>query len=160
MLDEAREQGLELATLPDALERFEPCERPLAASTWGIPKDLTTWDSPLVADLAFSARRAELRTVAAASAGGGDPRRGSALARAARELLALQASDWAFLATRDLAADYPWQRVRAHAAAHDAALAALTDSGLVPDASAHEQALEPGVRHLAPYLDLSPLVAP
>ena len=36
-----------------------------------------------------------------------------ALERAARELLALQSSDWAFQVTRDLAADYPLERVAA-----------------------------------------------
>ena len=49
VVGEAADQGLELASLPAALERVEPVERPLAASTWGQPKDLTTWDSPAVA---------------------------------------------------------------------------------------------------------------
>ena len=72
------------------------------------------------------------------------------LARAARETMALQSIDWAFMVTRDLAADYPQRRVEAHAAAHDVALTALTDSGSVPD---------PSLRNLAPGLDLSPLTA-
>ena len=67
------------------------------------------------------------------------------------ELLALQASDWAFQVTHDLAGDYPERRVAAHAEALDAALAALTDSAPVPD---------PAVRNLAPGLDLSPLLSP
>ena len=75
----------------------------------------------------------------------------AALARAARELLALQASDWAFQVTRELAADYPLRRVAGHAAAHDAALGALADSAPVPD---------PALRNLAPDLDLAALVAP
>jgi len=50
------------------------------------------------------------------------------------------------MVTRDLAADYPLKRVRGHAAALDAALSALADSALVPDAK---------VRNLAPYLDLA-----
>jgi 1,4-alpha-glucan branching enzyme len=101
-----------------------------------------------VAELAFEARAAELRTVAAvASRSGPHP----ALERAARELLALQASDWAFMVTRDLAADYPVERMRAHRAALDDALAALTDSRPAP---------EPALRGLAPHLDLSPLTTP
>jgi len=76
-----------------------------------------------------------------------------ALERAARELLALQASDWAFQVTGDLAADYPRQRVRAHAAAHDAAISALADSAALPSP-------DPALRNLAPHLDLAPLVAP
>ncbi|MDQ3935603.1 MAG: hypothetical protein M3340_13335, partial [Actinomycetota bacterium] len=55
VIDEARLQGVPLATLPDALERVEPVERPLVPSTWGRPKDLSTWDSPRVADVAFAA---------------------------------------------------------------------------------------------------------
>ena len=127
------------------MDRVEPVERELAASTWGRPKDLTTWDSPRVAEIAFTARAAELRTVAAAAA---TRERGPALERAVRELLALQASDWAFQLTHELADDYPRRRVGGHAEALDAALAALTDSAPVP---------QPAVRNLAPELDLAPL---
>jgi 1,4-alpha-glucan branching enzyme len=147
VLEEAPGRGVELATVEEGLARVEAVDRPLAPSSWGIPKDLSTWDSPEVAELCFLARGAELRTVAAATRPGA---RGPALERAARELLALQASDWAFLTTRRLAADYPLQRARGHARAHDAALGALPDSGA---------AVEPAVRNLAPQLDLSPLLS-
>jgi 1,4-alpha-glucan branching enzyme len=148
VIDEARLQGVPLATLPDALDRIEPVERPIAASSWGRPKDLSTWDSPRVAEIAFAARRAELRTVAVAAA---ERRRGPALERAVRELMALQSSDWAFQVTYDLAADYPLERVAAHEREVDAALAALKDSG---------QSSDPAVRNLAPQLDLASLIAP
>jgi 1,4-alpha-glucan branching enzyme len=143
LIPAAREVGLDLTTVSDGVERVGTVEQPLAASTWGTDKDLSTWDSPGVADLAFAARSAELRTVLAATR----PQRTDALARAARELLALQASDWPFQITRDLAGDYPRMRVDAHATAHESA---LTDSGAVPD---------PAVRNLAPDLELAPLVA-
>jgi 1,4-alpha-glucan branching enzyme len=146
LLDEARIAGLELATLPAALGRVEPVERPLAPSTWGHPKDLSTWDSPRVAGFPIRARHAELRTVAAAARPGA---RGPALERAARELLALQASDWAFQATHELAGDYPQRRADGHSDCLDAALAALADSGPAPEAS---------LRNLAPNLDLTPLL--
>ncbi len=149
VIDEASTQGLELTTVSDALERVEPVARKLEASTWGTDKDLSTWDSPGVAEVAFAARRAELRTVAAAAERPGD--RQPALERAARELLALQASDWPFQLTRGLASDYPIERVQAHAAEHDAALRALADSASVP---------EPALRNLAPDLALSQLAAP
>jgi 1,4-alpha-glucan branching enzyme len=145
VIDEARLHGLDLATLPDALERHEPVRRSIEPSTWGRPKDLSTWDHPRVADIAFAQRGAELRTIAAASrARSGDP----ALEHAARELLAVQASDWAFQVTYDLAGDYPRRRVSDHVEGLDAALAALADSRPVP---------EPAVRNLAPELDLAPL---
>jgi 1,4-alpha-glucan branching enzyme len=148
VIAEADARGLELATVGDAVGRVEPTTRELAASTWGTGKDMTTWDSPRVAEFAFSARGAELQTVAAATGGTAS---GPALERAARELLAIQASDWAFLAKRELASDYPAERVRGHRAALDTALGALTDSAAVP---------EPSLRNLAPDLALSSLAAP
>lgn len=148
VLEEAEAQGVRLVTVSEGLELVEPVARPLVASTWGHGKDFTTWDAPAVADVAFAARAAELHTVAAvATHGAGN----GALERAARELLALQASDWAFMVTRDLAAEYPAERVREHGESLDAALAALTDSATAP---------EPRLRGLAPHLDLSPLTTP
>ena len=52
--------------------------------------------------------------------------------------------------TRDLASDYPLERVRAHAAGVDAALAALASSASV----------EPALRGLAPDLELASLLSP
>jgi 1,4-alpha-glucan branching enzyme len=149
VLDLCTSAEVELVTLPRALDQIEPTKgRELAPSSWGRAKDLTTWDSPTVAEIAFKARKAELDTVkAAARADTTTP----ALERAARELLALQASDWSFITTYELAADYPQQRLDGHLAELHAALAALTDSRSVP---------EPALRNLAPALDLSPLVAP
>jgi 1,4-alpha-glucan branching enzyme len=141
VLAEAPAAGVELVSLPAGLEGIDPVERPLAPSTWGKGKDFHTWDSPRVAELAFGARRAELRTLAAASSG----LSGAALDRAARELLALQSSDWAFMTTNEMAGDYPRERIEGHLAALDAALAGSGDAAL---------------RNLAPQLDLSPLVAP
>jgi len=138
VLEEAPAAGLELVTIGEGLARVEPVERELRASSWGIAKDLSTWDSPAVAEMVFTARRAELRTVAAAA-------RSAPVERAARELLALQASDWTFLVTRELAADYPRERMAAHAAALERALAHSAD---------------PALRGLAPHLDLAALCAP
>jgi len=148
VLDEAEAQGVRLVTVSEGIELVEPVARELAPSTWGHEKDFTTWDAPPVAELAFQARAAELRTVAAVARHGAPH---AALERAARELLAMQASDWAFMVTRDLASDYPEKRMRLHADSLDAALAALTDSAAAP---------EPALRGLAPHLDLSPLTTP
>jgi 1,4-alpha-glucan branching enzyme len=132
VIEEAARQGLSLTTLDAALERHDPVPAPgsLGVSSWGSGGDLRTWSGPGVADLAWQARTAELR-VAAAPARVSD--------RALRELLALQASDWAFLATRELAGEYPRQR----AALHLASLA----RALGGDAS-----LAAGIRNLAPEL--------
>jgi 1,4-alpha-glucan branching enzyme len=153
VFEEASSQGLDLVTLEEGIDRVPAVQREVRSSSWGDAKDFSTWDRPEVAEIAFDARRAELRTVAAAARGGpvADGRR-AALARAARELLALQSSDWAFQVTNELAADYPQRRMAGHAAAHDAALEGLGDSGAVP--------LDPALRNLAPDLDLAPLLTP
>ncbi len=138
VLEEAPRRGLDLVTVSEGIERVEPVRGELQESSWGTGKNLSTWDSPLVAELVFSARRAELDLLAAA------PREG--LARGLRELLALQSSDWAFLVTEDLAADYPLRRARGHEAG-------------VRDALAHSRP-DPALRNLAPDLDLASFCAP
>jgi 1,4-alpha-glucan branching enzyme len=136
VLEEAAHQGLALTTLDDALERHEPLPIPreltadsAGAITWGLGGDLRTWSGPAVADLAWRARTAELKVLAA--------RRPSP--RAVRELLALQASDWLFLTHQGLAGDYPRERVEAHARSLELALAG-------------DPVLTPELRNLAPDL--------
>jgi len=110
VVEEAARQGLELTTLDDALERHDPAPAPahMGPSSWGEGGDLRTWSGPSVADLAWQARTAEVRLLAT---GRRPPD------RALRELLALQSSDWAFLAHRGLAGAYPRERAAGHAAA-------------------------------------------
>jgi 1,4-alpha-glucan branching enzyme len=134
VIEEAERQGLALAPLDEALARHEPvplahalahaAPAPRAAAdvragrlpttTWGTPRDLSTWDGPQVAELAWQARAAELRALL------DRPRRPPA---AERELLLLQASDWAFQVTRELAGPYPRERAAGHRAALEGALA-------------------------------------
>jgi 1,4-alpha-glucan branching enzyme len=131
VIDESARQGLALTTLDEAGARHPPAAAPadLPASTWGAGGDLRTWSGPAVAELAWEMRTAELRLAAAGRPG----------PRAARELLALQSSDWAFLAARGTAGEYPRQRASAHLAAFERAVADDGD-------------LEPGLRGLAPDL--------
>jgi 1,4-alpha-glucan branching enzyme len=143
VVEEARAAGLELRTVSEAVAVCDLVERPLRASSWGTPKTLATWDSPAVAEITFAQRRGELAVVAAATRLGRVP----GLERAARELLALQSSDWAFQVTRDQAGSYPLERVGGHVAQLEAALA----EGAAP---------EPSLRNLQPRLDLTPLVSP
>jgi 1,4-alpha-glucan branching enzyme len=135
--------GVRLLTVPEALAEHEPERRPLSASTWGEEKDLRTWDSPRVADLAWGARRLELRLLRELARG----LRGPAATRAARELLAAQASDWAFLDNRAQAGDYAYNRATFHA---EAALEAIDSAA----------AVDPRMRSLAPDLSLSALLEP
>jgi 1,4-alpha-glucan branching enzyme len=129
---ECRAQGVELLPLDEALEGL-PLAEPLPAdrlgtTTWGTPRDLSTWDRPRVAEIAWRARTAELVLLAH----GPHPP-----ARAVRELLALQSSDWAFLVTNAISGPYPVERADGH---HAALLAALADPSGVAS----------GLRNLAP----------
>lgn len=128
----AEELGDDLVVLDGALPAApgDAAAAPLrAVSTWGTPRDLSTWSGPAVADLAWDLRRAELDAVAAGP-GLGTP--------ALRELLALQSSDWAFLASNATAGDYPRERAAGHLAAFRAAL--------------EDPRAEAGPRHLAASL--------
>jgi 1,4-alpha-glucan branching enzyme len=134
------ELGVPLVHLDDALAGVDAEPWPEgedAATTWGEGHDLRTWSGPQVQALAHDARAAELAVVAAGRGAG---------ERAARELLALQSSDWAFLESRRLAGAYPLERAAGH---RDAVAGAL--SGALP---------EPALRHLAPGLRMGPLLEP
>jgi 1,4-alpha-glucan branching enzyme len=162
VIAEADRAGLALATLPEALARHEPRSADLLESTWGTGKDLHTWDSSPVADVVWTARESEVALLAALAAGPLDGR-SAAARRATRELLAIQASDWAFMASRGLAAEYARERVRDHSVAFREALSAISPSmtdfrpmnGGRPNHRPDEY-----LRGLAPGLELSPLLAP
>jgi 1,4-alpha-glucan branching enzyme len=145
VIEECVRQGLELVRLDDALDRYEPApvgdDVDWKVSSWGQDGDLSTWSGPAVAELAFAARAAELQTVAAATGGQAGP-------AAVRELLALQASDWAFMVSRGLAVPYAHERFDGHRAALYRALAGGVDAGVE------------GLRGLASYADPAALLAP
>jgi 1,4-alpha-glucan branching enzyme len=167
VVEECSRQDLELVRLDDALERLERAplaigtgadgksspaggatrkgeespasQNALETSSWGKDGDLSTWSGPQVAELAFATRAAELRVVAAGAKAGSS---------AVRELLALQASDWAFMLSRGLAVPYARERFEGHRAALQDALAA----GPEADRS--------GLRNLAAHADPSLLLSP
>jgi len=109
VLEECARKGLSLVRLDEAPQLGDPS--PLAAearfevSSWGTGGDLSTWSGPAVADMAFAARAAELSLMRAGERAG---------PLAARELLALQASDWAFMVSRGLAVPYARERFSGH----------------------------------------------
>jgi 1,4-alpha-glucan branching enzyme len=144
VLELAPARGIGLLGLDRALAEHDPEPRPLRPASWGEGKDLATWDSRAVADLAWGARRLELRLLRALAADGLDA---AAAERATRELLAVQASDWAFLDKRGQAGDYAFQR----ALHHSRSLLEAIDSGASPD---------PRMRNLAPDMSLAPLLEP
>ena len=144
VLNLAPDRGIRPVTLAEAAACHEGEDRRLRSSSWGEGKDLRTWDSSRVADLTWGARRLELRLLSALGTGRLDR---SASERAARELLALQASDWAFLDAKRQAGDYAYGRAIGHAEA----LLESIDSGAPTD---------PRMRNLAPDLRLAPLLEP
>jgi 1,4-alpha-glucan branching enzyme len=145
VIEECARQGLELVRLDDAVARFEPA--PIAAgeepgvSSWGAGNGLATWSGPAVAEICFATRAAEIEVLRAAATGGAGP-------AAVRELLALQASDWPFMVSRDLAVPYAHERFDGHRAALLQALAG--GSGASTD----------GLRELARHADIGLLLAP
>jgi 1,4-alpha-glucan branching enzyme len=117
VVEECVRQGLGLVRLDDALADLEPREVDTddwPASSWGQGGDLSTWSGPAVADIAFQQRAAELGVLAAGAQAG---------PAAVRALMALQASDWAFMVSRDMAVPYARERLAGHSAALDRALA-------------------------------------
>jgi 1,4-alpha-glucan branching enzyme len=108
VVEECSRQGLPLVRLDEAAAMRDPApvEGEWGTSTWGENGDLSTWSSPAVADMAFATRAAELTVLAAAAETTGPA--------AIRELLALQASDWAFMVSRGLAVPYARERFDGH----------------------------------------------
>ena len=144
VLKGAELERIRLLTLPQALREHEGEERPAAEASWGEGKSLETWDSPSVSDLVWATRRCELRLLRALAE---RAVAGRAALRAARELLALQSSDWAFMDHRGQAGDYPYTRAIGHA------------EGLL-EAIDSREAVDARVRNLAPDLSLAPLLEP
>jgi 1,4-alpha-glucan branching enzyme len=119
VVEECERQGLELMRLDEALKERDPApgERGanrFAMGSWGQSGDLSTWSGPAVAEIAFAARAAELQLLAARPPANSD---------AVRELLALQASDWAFMVSRGLASPYALERAAGHRKAIEGMLA-------------------------------------
>ena len=144
VVEECSRQGLELALLDEALERREPLLEDLSeigrpAISWGSGGDLSTWSGPAVAEMAFAVRAAELQVLAAGAGAG---------IAAARELLALQASDWPFMVSRGQAVPYARERFEGHREALARALRAGPDSDPA------------GLRNLAVDAESSALLAP
>jgi 1,4-alpha-glucan branching enzyme len=160
VVGECARQGLELVRLDDALERLEPVavtdvqsaaparagapgamlrEQEFPSSSWGADGDLSTWSGPAVAEMAFATRAAELQVLRAGA---------RASTAAARELMALQASDWAFMVSRGVAAPYATERFEGHRVALLRALAEPGDVGLQ------------GLRNLAIDADRAALLGP
>jgi 1,4-alpha-glucan branching enzyme len=113
------EAGVRLATLGRATADAE-ASLDLPAGSWGAGKDFRLWAGDPVADLAADARRvaARLLDVVRRCATPTSPRL-PVLDDLAREALLALSSDWAFMVSRDSAADYARDRHRTHVARFD-----------------------------------------
>ena len=139
-------EGVRLVTLSEALAEHEPEPRRAPESSWGEGKGLETWDSPAVVDLAWAARRLELRMLSAAARRRAEPGLGRGAPRGPR------------------AAGRAVQRLGVHGSSWPGGGLSLRaghrsrpgDAG-GPWGAAGRQ---PGLRNLAPDLSLGPLVEP
>jgi 1,4-alpha-glucan branching enzyme len=117
VVEECTRQDLSLVRLDEARALRDPATVDTGgweSSTWGKHGDLSTWSGPIVSDMAFAARAAELQTLTCGADAG---------ATALRELLALQASDWAFMVSGELATLYARERFTGHMKGLERALA-------------------------------------
>jgi 1,4-alpha-glucan branching enzyme len=113
----ARAQNIEATTLAAYLARFPATEAAApAASSWGEGGFGDVWAGPEAAWLWRHVHHAGRRVRdAVRRARRADGLEGRALDQAIRELLLLEASDWAFMLRRGEVAAYAGARVRAHA---------------------------------------------
>jgi 1,4-alpha-glucan branching enzyme len=120
--------GVRVSTLRGAIEAGHvgaPLD--LDASSWGSGKDWRVWDNPAVAGLAAAADGVQRRLLSIVDVRSGQFR-DPALDQLAREAFLTTSSDWAFMVTKDSAADYARGRAEAHTARFHR-LADLLDRG-------------------------------
>ena len=122
------EAGVRVTTLQGALEAGhvgEPIDLP--SSSWGSGKDWRVWDGEQVADMVQANSALQTRLVDLVA--GLDPTARDTVAdQAVAEAMLALSSDWAFMVTKDSAADYARRRARVHTERFDA-LAVLLRGG-------------------------------
>jgi 1,4-alpha-glucan branching enzyme len=119
------EAGVRVTTLRGALAAGHlgtPVELP--ASSWGSGKDWRVWDGAQVSDLVGGGAAIQDELLALPATALRDP----VLDQTVREALLALSSDWAFMVTKDSAADYARRRAKVHGERF-AELAALVRAG-------------------------------
>lgn len=130
------EAGVRVSTLTGALAaghlggavELGPC-------SWGSGKDWRVWDNPAVTDLVAETGRVQRRLISTVDSQVGRAR-DPVLDQLVREAFLVTSSDWAFMVTKNSAADYARGRFRAHAARFDR-LADLLDAADRPAAAGY-----------------------
>jgi 1,4-alpha-glucan branching enzyme len=113
VLRQLPDAGVRVTTLRGALEAGHlgvPVDLP--ASSWGSGKDWRVWDGEQVADLVTAGFALQDELLALPFGG---VARDHVLDQAVREALLALSSDWAFMITKDSAADYARRRAKVHA---------------------------------------------
>lgn len=141
------EAGVRVTTLRGALEAGHlgaPADVP--ASSWGSGKDWRVWDGEKVADMVEANTSLQQRLLTLVSEQGVfatdspketplAPLPRAVLDSAVSEAMLALSSDWAFMVTKDSAADYARRRARVHTEHFDRVAALLREGGpLRPDA--------------------------
>lgn len=134
--------GVRVTTLGGAVAAGAVAGRvDLVAGSWGSGKDWRVWAGPQVADLVHEAGRVQDRLLHVVRKAVVDPRpRRAALDQLAREAMLATSSDWAFMVTKDSAADYARRRAGEHTERFDR-LADLVESARAGRASAYAATL-------------------
>jgi len=103
--------GVQVTTLRGALEagHVGPAVE-LPASSWGSGKDWRVWDGEQVSDLVSDGAALQEELLAVPAVPYRDPVRDQLV----REALLTLSSDWAFMVTKDSAADYARRRAKVH----------------------------------------------
>lgn len=103
--------GVEVTTLRGALAagHVGPAVE-LPASSWGSGKDWRVWDGEQVSDLVSAGAQLQEELLAVPAVPYRDPVRDQLV----REALLTLSSDWAFMVTKDSAADYARRRAKVH----------------------------------------------
>ena len=130
------EAGVQVTTLREAVDRHVAGRVDLPAGSWGSGKDWRVWDGERVEDMVAANDDAQAAVLAWLR---DRPRltRDRIADAAVRELMLALSSDWAFMVTKDSAADY----ARGRAAGHHARLRAIL------------RAEDPGETQPFPHLD-------
>lgn len=101
----------------------------LPASSWGAGKDWRLWNNDQLAELNAGLAEMQKRLFNIVDRIGPTPARRPELDQLTREALLASSSDWAFMISRDSAADYGWQRSGQHLARFTALAEAIEHGG-------------------------------
>ncbi|HEV7906636.1 MAG TPA: glycoside hydrolase family 57 protein [Pseudonocardiaceae bacterium] len=139
------EAGVRVSTLRGALEAGHlgsPVELP--ASSWGTGKDWRVWDGEKVSDIVHGNAEVQRALLSLDFSG---RVRVPAVDQAVREALLALSSDWAFMVTKDSAADYARYRAKVHAERF-AELASLIRAGRPAERAAQLRQVDGPFGHL------------